>query len=534
MLNTQIQELLLEIPETSSVEDSFVQILSQLSGSLTSLPHITAQTELPNATEPSTLLKLTARVIDVHEIDYFGGLISDKSTGEFKVYIFGDDDRLEQEYNNTKDSLDWDNPMLITRRLLKCRFLQTQNEQSEDLAKASDQDFFVAIFSNHDDIKLNHVYTFTGEYVPLKKVDSKNSDSMIEEKLEPKQPESEEIEENQPVQKVLNFSATPFQNYYGLYELPKKFEMISEKMSANQKWEIKKLSETLTIVINSVLKDSLVSKLLLMSLASSGVKKFDQDPVDIMNLNIFGINDREIVKQIESFLGLIVPHLQKTIQTTTNLNMGRFYDSKDFEKNDIVKGTCDVHTGSFLMIDELLIGEGKQFEVGVKNIHFLNDLISQQIYNIDYQYNQVKTEISCPIVSFSKDKSILSFSNKVPYKKTSEGEDKQVQFEDLDMDLSGWTSFLIYCKDLAENFQLLEDCKKLIIDDFVELKNDKVFTNWDDLKYLMCLAKYLSIFNGDANITFSSYSEAKEILIEIQMRLNEIEGAKTSVKKLKV
>jgi len=62
-----------------------------------------------------------------------------------------------------------------------------------------------------------------------------------------------------------------------------------------------------------------------------------------------------------------------------------------------------------------MLNEGKLVTFGVKNVHFLNEIIQAQYYLIDYEYSQIKAEISCPVVSFSTDKSILNFVLKVPF-----------------------------------------------------------------------------------------------------------------------
>lgn len=180
-----------------------------------------------------------------------------------------------------------------------------------------------------------------------------------------------------------------------------------------------------------------------------------------------------------------------------------------------MKGDCDIFSHSFLLVNELGLNEGKLDANGVKNINFLNEVIAHQYYNIDFVYSQVKTEISCPVVSFSNDKSILGFDLKVPYK--GEVETDKIDAE-IDMDLSGWLSFLLYCKDIGEKFVLGEQISKKIVEDFVEEKKKEVFGSWEQFKYLMSLSKYLSIFNGDQEITYESFQSAKEILIEIEVR----------------
>lgn len=253
MLNIEIQEKLASISKTECIEDSVVQILDNLSQKVkddSSLTLIRNSEDAAQIRESSLLTKLTARIIDAYDMDYVGGVIKEKSTNLPQVFIFGDDSKLDEIYKSTKENLDWENPVLITRRLCKARFVETKSSE----INLKNQDFMISLYSNHDDIRINQVYTFVGEYqLPA------SSTKIIEEKQEEdQQMQLANSMAKMPMLKTIYFEKTNLENYYGLIER-KSFDKSSAK----------NLSETLLLALNSVVKDELISKLLLISLASS-------------------------------------------------------------------------------------------------------------------------------------------------------------------------------------------------------------------------------------------------------------------------
>ena len=536
MLNDRIQQELSALKPKTSLEDTFIETLKKISAELaadqnSTTPHLRTINDLNShiasqTTVESSLIKLTARVIDLYEIDYFGGIVKDKSTAVPSVFIFGNDEDLESHYLKTQETLDWENPCLITRRLCKFKLLGTDGEGQSEVGG---DEMIGALYSNHEDLKINQVYTFNAEFVHKLWAPVKDADSMIEEKIVEK-PEvglDEEFDSQFPVVKVIDYAETDFAGFYGVYDA------IGERRNLMDSDELKKAGETALSTLKSVFKDSLVSKLMLLSLISHGTKRdTNGDPVDILSLNFYGLTPEDgsaqkMMPKIEGLLSKICPSYAFTEMTTAKLNASPYYARKDFTKNQIITGKCDVYSGSFLALNEVGLNEGQLVHFGVKNINFLNKIITNQHYNIDYEYSEVTTEVSCPVVSFSNDKSILNFDVKLPYKKfcaDGHSTETEMDVESCEAeDLSGFRNLIVHCKAVSDKFSLADENKLLIVEDFISNKNNKVFSSWEQLKLLISIAKYLSILQGEVDIKFTEYETAKVILSEIISRQEDFE-----------
>lgn len=466
ILNSQIEAQLNTFENKDTLEDNFVLCLKTISEQLKAqnLTMISDANDLVNylnscSNEESSVVKANVRVVDLLDVDYFTGVVKDKINNQPKCQIFGNDNNLQETHEKTKETLDWENPVLITRRICKLKLFNSVDKPVDENAL----EFVAALYDNHDGLKINHIYTVRCEIIHSLIKDQLQSSGMMKEDLGARKNDFGELDfiAEIPAIKIIDSEIAQFQNFYGMFnEIMDRRETKLGDQSKQSSAEIKNIAGNLKQQLSSIIKDDITSKLVLFNMVSHGLKRdSNNEPVDVISLNIFNA-PADVSSKLDSFMQKVMPSYHSLVLTADKMNEKSYYSRKNFETNKLELGSCDIFSGSSLFLDETNLTEGKLVTIGVKNVNFLNEVISNQYLPIDYEYSQVKTDISCPVLCFSTDKSILDFTLKVPYAKI-EADEFLMDCETVEStDYNSLKSLVIYSKYVSDTFVLTDDDKK--------------------------------------------------------------------------
>ena len=227
-------------------------------------------------------------------------------------------------------------------------------------------------------------------------------------------------------------------------------------------------------------------------------QKFEKNICNNIYNNILNIFKKVCLKIIEIKLN------------TDELNKNMLYPRFDTETEELYPGKLQLSDGTFLLIDEINMNEGKLVETGIKNIGTLKNLIDFQLLNYEYPYNKV--EISHDIemlVVTQKSKSLLysPFLTLLPLiSPEADANAQSPSTENLTENdfktIFYYLNFIRYDSYFNDKFSIKDEISTAIQNDYISHnKNFKA----DDFDLVLKLARFHALSYGRNNMTYEDY-----------------------------
>ena len=265
------------------------------------------------------------------------------------------------------------------------------------------------------------------------------------------------------------------------------------------------------IFLKALKNDQLSSDYLLLFLFSQifstiGTKNVGSFPLNLILDTNNDINKcKDIFSNILSIFKKICLKAKDIKLTTEELNKDCYYPRFDAEKEELYPGKLQLSDGTFLLVDEINMNEGKLVEIGIKNIAAIKNLIDFQLLSYDYPYSkiEIKHDIEILIVTH-KTKSILSspFLTLLPLISSNENTDCEDLTENDMKFIFYYLNFIRYDTSFIEKFIISDEISKSILNNYME--NNKKFKD-DDFDLVLKLSRFHAISYGRNHLTYDDY-----------------------------
>lgn len=158
--------------------------------------------------------------------------------------------------------------------------------------------------------------------------------------------------------------------------------------------------------------DRVAGKLLLYSIVSLVTNRPFNSPIDFLSLNLYNLTNDLTLQNIKRAINLLAPLPIFQQITLSDLAKNRLFGKKNYDLNCIEQG-IPMEDGTTLVLDETQLEIGTLYEVAVKNVTMLNNVIGLQKRFYDFDYCPFEAECNCTVIGLSRGKSILEFEYKV-------------------------------------------------------------------------------------------------------------------------
>lgn len=148
------------------------------------------------------------------------------------------------------------------------------------------------------------------------------------------------------------------------------------------------------------------------------------------------------------------------------LNKGMFMAVKDYELNHLSQGELQAPKGTYFVLDETKLSEGKLEDRGVKNLSAIQQVMGEQKLVYDFKYHNLTFDTDLPMLVLSKGKSIfktdcsIALNPSKNYPETYASPNAQV--------VAVWREYLLFARQLE--VEIPEKSSKTIQDSFVEMR----------------------------------------------------------------
>ena len=211
--------------------------------------------------------------------------------------------------------------------------------------------------------------------------------------------------------------------------------------------------------------------------------------------------------------------------TTDELNKELYYPRFDTETEILNPGKLQLSDGTFLLIDEINMNEGKLLENGIKNIGSLKNLIDFQLLGYEYPYNRIEISHDLEILVITqKSKSLLSspFLTLLPIiSSENEAENQTISTEGLtENDFKSifyYLNFIRYDNYFNDKFIINDDISKSIQNDYISRNKNFKADNFD---LVLKLARFHALSYGRNYMTYEDYEFVAYLENERQNRVS--------------
>lgn len=304
------------------------------------------------------------------------------------------------------------------------------------------------------------------------------------------------------------------------------------KLYPNVEEQKKIYREKLKNIFLKILKnDQLASDYLLLFLFSQIFAKKYTKNVGSFPLNLIINNDinkcNDIFYNILSIFKKICLKVKDIKLTTDELNKDIFYPKFDSEIEELKPGKLQLSDGTFLLVDEINMNEGKLVEVGIKNLGVLKNLIDFQLLQYEYPYNNIEINHDIEILIIThKTKSILysPFLTLLPtiINNNNNNESEALSENDFKF-IFYYLNFIRYDSYYNEKFTIKEEISKAIQKNYVD--NNRNFKE-DDFDLVLKLTRFHALSYGRNYITYDDYEYALYLEKQRKERLEEYNKVK--------
>lgn len=159
--------------------------------------------------------------------------------------------------------------------------------------------------------------------------------------------------------------------------------------------------------------DMVFGRLLLYSIASLVTNRPFNTPIDIISMNLYGVNPAHVASMTQ-LIKILSPFPLFQSITLQDMSKSRFYGKKNYDFNCIEQG-LPLEDGTTLVLDETQLEIGTLHEVAVKNATMLSNIVGLQRRYFDFDYCPFEADCNCTVISMSKGRSIFEFDNRVRF-----------------------------------------------------------------------------------------------------------------------
>lgn len=265
--------------------------------------------------------------------------------------------------------------------------------------------------------------------------------------------------------------------------------------------------------------DPFAADLLLASLISTSGKKYMEDNIDFLGLNLYNCSS-SLAEGIYKFLtqsGFPFEFLNITKDSLKN----QFLAYRDTNYGVFRFGKVHPATKSPILISEVDLQPGKFDEVSSQNLARLQQLVQTQKLLIEFPGGTLLPyELNIPMISLSTSRSIFPFQIKLAMDSSNSSETKIENLENL-IDPKQLQRDLQTARKRMATIQLNENMVIFAQADFVEIRKndenrDKFTAEWFTL--VIKLSKHLAVISGHETVLTDHYENAKKIVLEIMNR----------------
>jgi len=278
--------------------------------------------------------------------------------------------------------------------------------------------------------------------------------------------------------------------------------------------------EKLKNIFLKILKnDQLASDYLLLFLFSQIFYKAYTKNIGSFPLNLIIDTNNDIKKCNEIFTNIfsifqkICLKIKEIKLTTDELNNNLFYPRFDSETEILHPGKLQLSDGTFLLVDEINMNEGKLVETGIKNMGVLKNLIDFQLLQYEYPYNKIEINHDIEILIVThKTKSILyspfltllptNINNNDNNNNNNDNNTSEVLNENDCKFIFYYLNYIRYDSFFNEKFTIKEEISKAIQKNYVE--NNPNFKA-DDFDLVLKLTRFHALSYGRNHLTYDDY-----------------------------
>lgn len=302
--------------------------------------------------------------------------------------------------------------------------------------------------------------------------------------------------------------------------------LIKNGMNADIKMHREKLKNLFLKILKN---DKIASEYLILFLfgqifSKVGTKNVGAFPLNLILEQSTDINENNnICDNILKIFQKVCLKIVDIKLTTDELNNNMYYPRYDAETEILTPGKLQLSDGTFLLVDEINMNEGKLQENGIKNIATLKNLIDFQLLGYEYPYNKIEIihDIEMLIMT-QKSKSILNspFLTLLPI--VSENTESP---NILDLTENDFKSIFYYL-NFIRNDSVYND--KFIINDEISkaIQNDYITRNKnfkaDDFDIVLKLSRFYALSQGRNNMTYDDYEFVDYLEKERKNRISEL------------
>ena len=271
--------------------------------------------------------------------------------------------------------------------------------------------------------------------------------------------------------------------------------------------------------------DHLASDFLLLFLFSQIFAKKYTKNVGSFPLNLIINNDikkcNDTFSNILNIFQQICLKVKDITLTIDELNKDIFYPKFDSEIEELKPGLLQLSDGTFLLLNEINMNEGKLLETGIKNLSALKNLIDFQLLQYEYPYNKIEINHDVEILIIThKTKSILSspFLTLLPTIINNNNNNSDILTENDFKFIFYYLNFIRYDSSYNEKFTIKEEVSKVIQKNYVD--NNRNFKE-DDFDLVLKLTRFHALSYGRNYITYDDYEYALYLEKQRKERLEE-------------
>ena len=295
--------------------------------------------------------------------------------------------------------------------------------------------------------------------------------------------------------------------------------------------------EQLKKIFSKIVKnDDLVSDYLLLFLFSQIFSKLGTRNVGSFPLNLIIDSNNDINKcndicsNILNIFQKICLKIKYIKLTTEELNNNIYYPRFDSETEELCPGKLQLSDGTFLLVDEINMNEGKLVENGIKNLGALRSLIDFQLLGYEYPYNKIEINHDVEILIIThKAKSILNspFLTLLPAILSNDNSYSDVLNENGFKFIFYYINFIRNDSYFHDKFYINEEVSKAIQNNYIETnRNFKA----DDFDLVLKLSRFHALSYGRNYYTYDDYEYVVYLEKQRKQRLDDYNKNKTKNK----
>ena len=306
--------------------------------------------------------------------------------------------------------------------------------------------------------------------------------------------------------------------------LSNKFEKLYTSLSINNSQELiyANLKKILLDIFNN---DSIVCDYIILYLFSQVLHRIGYKTIGILPLNIIldkkDTLSNEKIEKFHNLLKSICLSINYINITIKDLNSKRYYSKFDIEKEELEEGELQLSDGSFVLLNEMKMGEGKLEDIGCKNVQTIKNLIDFEKISYEYPFNNIEMPHNIQLIIFSNGNNSIfksPFLVSLPINKFEKKEEDEIMIEDNIMEkIFIFINYIRLNPSYLSNFKITDENSNKIQKDYLE-KNKKM--NVDEFDLMLNMSRLFALSNGRNELLFSDYEYVYQIEKQRKERLN--------------